>query len=147
MPSAKPGASRKALIFLDANILFSASLGGEVFEVIWQGARKKRYRLATSPYCLLEARKNLLRKRPEALRKLEDKLEAVTLVPEAKGAPWMESLVPEKDIPVLAAAVAAGASVLLTGDTRHFKPLMLRQDLPLKVLTPREFILTFRPEN
>ncbi len=80
-----------------------------------------------------------------ALRELEAKLEVVTLVPEAEGAPWMESLVPEKDLPVLAAAVAAGASVLLTGDTRHFKHLMSRQDLPLKVLTPRDFILTFRP--
>lgn len=59
----------------------------------------------------------------------------------------MESLVPERDLPVLAAAVAAGASVLLTGDTRHFKPLMSPQDLPLKVLTPRDSILTFRPGN
>ncbi|BCZ95661.1 PIN domain-containing protein (plasmid) [Thermus thermophilus] len=145
MPSAGPGASKRPLIFLDANILFSASLGGEVFEAIWEGARRKRYRMATSLYCLLEARENLLRKRPTALRELEDKLKVVTLVPEAEGASWMASLVPEKDLPVLAAAVAAGASVLLTGDTRHFKSLMSRQDLPLKVLTPRAFVLTFRP--
>ncbi|WP_267461203.1 PIN domain-containing protein [Thermus thermophilus] len=114
-----------------------------MFEAIWEGARRKRYRMATSLYCLLEARENLLRKRPTALRELEDKLKVVTLVPEAEGASWMASLVPEKDLPVLAAAVAAGASVLLTGD--NFKSLMSRQDLPLKVLTPRAFVLTFRP--
>jgi len=145
MPSAGPGASE--LVFLDANVLFSASLGGEVFEAIWLGARKGRYRLATSPYCLLEARENLARKRPQALRGLKDRLKVVRLVPEAKGEAWMEGLVPEKDLPFLAAAVAAGASVLLTGDTRHFGPLMARQDLPLRVLTPGDFIRSFRPSG
>lgn len=132
-------------VFLDANILFSAALGGEVWDAIWAVAGKGRVLLLTSPYCLLEAQENLWRKRPSALTALEERLALVEVVEEAKPEPWMEGLLPPKDLPVFAAAVAAGARVLLTGDTRHFGPLMDRPDLPLRVLTPAAFIRTFRP--
>ncbi|BCP65991.1 MULTISPECIES: PIN domain-containing protein [Thermus] len=132
-------------VFLDANILFSAALGGEVWDAIWAVAEKGRVLLLTSPYCLLEAQENLWCKRPSALTALEERLALVEVVEEAKPEPWMEGLLPPKDLPVFAAAVAAGARVLLTGDTRHFGPLMDRPDLPLRVLTPAAFIRTFRP--
>lgn len=140
------------IVFLDANVLFSAALGGEVFNAIWAVAVHGRYRLATSLYCFLEAQKNLSYKRPEALKALEERMLWVTLVPEAAPEPWMRDLVPEKDLPVLAAAVAAGARVLLTGDTRHFgglrgegAPSLREHSLPLGVMTPADFIRNFRP--
>jgi predicted nucleic acid-binding protein len=49
--------------------------------------------------------------------------------------------VTEKDAPVLAAALAAQADVLVTGDRKHFGALMDRDDLPLRVRTPRAFLL------
>ena len=70
---------------------------------------------------------------------LEGILEWVRLVPEA----WMADLLPKKDVPVLAAA--ARATHLLTGDLRHFAPLMAREDLPLRVLTPGDFVRRVRP--
>ncbi len=134
-------------VFLDANVLFSAALGGSVFDAIWVVAGHGGYRLVTSPYCVIEARENLARKRPEAVKRLKERLSSVKLVAEAEPDPWMTGLVPEKDLPVLAAAVASRASVLLTGDVRHFGALMGREDLPLRVLTPAEFIRTFRPQT
>jgi predicted nucleic acid-binding protein len=82
---------------------------------------------------------------PEKRQALEGILEWVRLVPEARPEAWMADLLPEKDVPVLAAAVAARATHLLTGDLRHFAPLMTREDLPLRVLTPGDFVHRVRP--
>jgi predicted nucleic acid-binding protein len=49
--------------------------------------------------------------------------------------------VPEKDAPVLAAALAVRADVLVTGDLKHFGALKDRGDLPLRVRSPRAFLL------
>ena len=84
----------------------------------------------------MEAWRNVELKVPERRRALEGILKRVRLVPEARPEPWMADLLPEKDVPVLATAVAARATHLLTGDLRHFAPLMARDDLPLRVLTP-----------
>ena len=137
----------KTRVFLDANVLFSASLGGEVWSAIWGAAEAGGYQLVSSPYAVVEAQENLERKRPPALRELSRLLRSVTLVAEAEGADWTRTLLPEKDVPILAAAVAAGCRVLLTGDLRHFGPLMNRDGLPLAVMTPAVFIRSFRPED
>jgi predicted nucleic acid-binding protein len=81
----------------------------------------------------------------ERRQALEGILKRVRLVPEARPEAWMADLLPEKDVPVLAAAVAARATHLLTGDLRHFAPLMAREDLPLRVLTPGDFVRRVRP--
>ena len=134
-------------IFLDANVLFSAALGGPVFEAIWAVADRGGFELVTSVYCLVEARENLARKRPEAMVRLSEKLALVKLVAEAEGEPWIARLLPEKDRPVLAAAVASGAEVVLTGDVRHFGKLMEREDLRPRVLTPAMFVQHYRPKT
>jgi len=133
-------------VFLDANVLFSAALGGAVFEAIWAAAERGGYELVTSGYCLTEARENLVRKRPEAMSGFSKKLALVKIVPGAEPEPWMVQALPEKDGPVLAAAIASGAGVLLTGDVRHFGRLMAREDFEPKVLTPSRFIRTYRPK-
>ena len=132
-------------IFLDANVLFSASLGGPAWEAIWDVANAGGYELVTSPFALVEARENLKRKRPEALDALSKRLRSVRLVPEAEPEPWMMGRLPQKDLPILAAAAASGCRVLLTGDARHFGRLMERDDLPLRILTPARFVRVFRP--
>lgn len=130
-------------VFLDANVLFSAAVGGPAFELIWELARRRRIRLVTSAHCRAEATANIERKRPASGSRLEQALAEVALAPEP--APRLvdaaRRLLPEKDAPVLAAALGAGADVLVTGDLKHFGGLMKRDDLPLRVRSPRAFLL------
>ena len=130
-------------VFLDANILFSAALGGASFALLWELARAGRLALLTSRYCRLEAERNLARKRPEALERFASLLEQVAEVPEAHGGINNVEL-PAKDRPVYETALVHKADVLLTGDTTHFKHLMERDDLPLRVRTVRAFLLENR---
>jgi predicted nucleic acid-binding protein len=130
-------------VFLDANVLFSMALGGPVLNAILEVAKRGRLHLLTSAFCYLEAWRNIELKAPEKRQALEGILEWVRLVPEARPEAWMADLLPGKDVPVLAAA--ARATHLLTGDLRHFAPLMAREDLPLRVLTPGDFVRRVRP--
>jgi predicted nucleic acid-binding protein len=130
-------------VFLDANVLFSAAVGGPAFELIWDLARRGRIRLVTSAHCRAEAVANIERKRPRSVARLERALAEVALVPEpaSRLVEAARRLLPEKDAPVLAAALEAGADVLVTGDLKHFSGLMERDDLPLRVRTPRAFLV------
>lgn len=129
-------------VFCDANVLFSAALGGPAFDLLVELADAGRVELVTSRYCLVEAEVNLRAKRPAAMDWYTELLDRVRRVPEGGGPPEpLADLVPEKDAPVLAAAVSAEADVLLTGDMTHFGSLMSRGDLPLRVRTPRAFLL------
>jgi predicted nucleic acid-binding protein len=131
------------LLFLDANILFSAALGGPGFELLLELGRSEAIRLVTSAACVTEADTNLERKRPEWRGQLADVLALVTVEAwdDSGHADWAAPLVDPDDVHVLAAARAAGADVLLTGDTTHFGPLMSRDDLGLRVRTLRAFLL------
>ncbi|WP_027883283.1 PIN domain-containing protein [Meiothermus rufus] len=140
-------------VFLDANVLFSAALGGEVFRLIWLLAERGQLELFTSPLCQMEAAFNLERKRPQAAPRLPLLMQRVQQVEEPEETDpspdeplktLLKSL-PEKDRPVLQAALYAQAQILLTGDLRHFGPLMNRGDLPLRVLSPGDFIRQVQP--
>jgi predicted nucleic acid-binding protein len=128
-------------IFLDANILFSASLGGGSFDLLWELAASGQIELITSRHCWHEAEDNLEQKYPEGLGHLVERMDQVKLVAEAKTLAWMVGLLPEKDLPVLAAAVESKAAILLTGDIKHFGALMNRDDLPIRISTVRTFLL------
>lgn len=131
------------IVFLDANVLFSAALGGPAFELIWELAHGEQIGLVTSAHCRIEAAANLERKRPRSAPGLGRLLSDVGLAPEppAEVLASARRLVAEKDAPVPAAALAARADVLVTGDLKHFGALMDRDDLPLRVRTPRAFLL------
>jgi predicted nucleic acid-binding protein len=131
------------IVFLDANVLFSAALAGPAFELIWELARRQRIRLVTSTYCRIEADANLERKRPRSVTRLVELLRDVELVlePTPQEIAAARSLVAEKDARVLAAALAARTNVLVTGDLKHFGALMERNDLPLRIRSPRAFLL------
>jgi len=111
-------------LFLDANVLFSAvhtPEGGarELFRLCEAG----HCILMTSHHAILESRRNLALKSPSALDDLDRLLETTAQVPEAGPGlvAWASSLgLPENDAPVLAAAAAARAELLVTGDRRNF---------------------------
>ena len=128
-------------VFLDANILFSAALGGPSFELVWDLAKAGKIALLTSEYCRVEAEHNLMRKHPVRTPLLTERLGNVTVLSAARVEDQESVALPEKDAPVYAAAVSARAAVLLTGDRKHFGELMTRTDLPLRVQTVRDLLL------
>jgi predicted nucleic acid-binding protein len=135
--------SGRTLVFLDANVLFSASIGGLAFELLLDLAKAEKIRLATSRRCLLEAGRNLERKRADRRQALDDLLVLVSVgvQEDPEHVEWATHLVDPEDVDVLAAARTAGADVLVTGDIAHFGQLMERDDLGLRIRTPRAFLL------
>ena len=131
------------LVFLDANVVFSAALGGPAFELLLELAGSGRLRLTTSRACVVEAETNLERKRPDMRGALASVLRGVSVQAwdESEDTEWAATSVDHDDVHVLAAARASGADVLLTGDTTHFGRLTERDDLGLRVRTPRAFLL------
>jgi predicted nucleic acid-binding protein len=128
-------------VFLDANVLFSAAYRSDAaVKRLWQ---LKNVTLMTSAYAAEEARRNL--DRPDRLAALEELLESTQLTPEApQRLVWAARMLPDKDAPILAAAVEAKAAVLLTGDLKHFGELMRRSDLPLQVCTVPVFFANLK---
>ncbi len=126
--------------FLDANVLFSAAMGGPTFEFLWSLSDSGHLTLVTSRTCVTEAERNLLRKRRAAWHAYEGRMRSVQVVPDVMQG--LESVaLPAKDAPIYATAVAIRADVFLTGDLRHFGELMAKPDAPIRVQTPRAFLL------
>ena len=129
-------------VFLDANVLFNAVYSAEGrAAVLLTLAEFGRCELFTSPHALTEARRNLELKRPEGTRRLEDEvLPRVGLVPEAGPEAvraGLERGLPQKDAPILGAAMQAGVDILVTDDARHFKHLFGKSADGVEVLTSR----------
>ncbi|MDZ7800528.1 MAG: PIN domain-containing protein [Trueperaceae bacterium] len=126
--------------FLDANILFSAAVGGPVFDLLWSLGDDERLVLLTSRTCLIEAERNLKRKRRHAMQRFGSRTRVVHVVPDVTNDESRFDL-PPKDAPIYGTAVAIGADIFLTGDLRHFGGLMRRTDVPVRVRTVRSFLL------
>jgi hypothetical protein len=97
--------------------------------------------LLASEHVVEEARRNLASLRPERLadlRRLAGKLERVAAIV-AKVPPAAEHL-PDKDLPVLLAALAGQATHVLTVDKRHFGPLFGKTIGSLVILPPDEYL-------
>lgn len=107
-------------VFLDANVLFSAAYRETSgLRQLWE---LDETRLLTSAYALEEARRNL--ESEQRLRALNRLTEALELIGEAPGRKLPSGLdLPDKDRPILQAALEAGATHLLTGDVTHFGTL------------------------
>ena len=121
-------------LFLDANVLFSAAYGTPDFELLWKRAAKGDCLLLASPYVVEEARRNL-----KDTRKLEALLERVERVPDPFPTPECPVPLPSKDRPVLMAAIAAGATHLLTGDRKDFGPYFRKRIAGTLILPPAEY--------
>ena len=125
-------------LFLDANVLFSAAYGSQGLLQFWKLARKKAVLLLTSTYAVEEARRNL--DRPDQERRLRKLLVDVTIVAETGPEISCPVSLPEKDRPVLLAAIQARATHFVTGDIRHFGPYRLRQVGGVLICTPRDYL-------
>ena len=107
-------------VFLDANVLFTASHNpnGKASLLIEMSA-KQRWILLSSEYAVQEARRNLSRKFPHGLAGLEKLLGTIRIVAPPPGQVCPVRL-PAKDQPIFLAAMAGQASHLLTGDWKDF---------------------------
>ncbi len=127
--------------FLDANVLFTAAISPDGVSVaILKLALIDACEALTSAFAIDEARRNLRAKRPRSLGTLDALAVRVDVVPEADQAlvMWAARHLPSKDAPILAAAVAARADVLVTGDRRHFGNLYGKTLKEVTILPPRE---------
>ena len=122
-------------IFVDANVLFSAAYHPNAgLARLWQ---LEDVELMTSAYAAEEARLNL--DEEDQRVRLETLLEKVRLTSAVAPLPPGVKL-PEKDQPILQAALHAGATHLLTGDRKHFGTHFGRRLGGLLVLPPAEYL-------
>jgi len=125
-------------IFLDANILFSVSYGSMGLNRLWELARQNRCMLFASQFVVEEANRNLFH--PEQIKKLEDYLSEVHIVPEVDLTLPCPIELPEKDRPVLMAAISVQANYLLTGDFNHFGKYFGQTVNGVKICRPGDYL-------
>jgi predicted nucleic acid-binding protein len=123
-------------LFLDANVLFSAAYRADTGLLqLW---KLESAALCSSRYAVEEARFNLgeaaQRRRLDALASRLTLFDA-TLKELPRGIS-----VPDKDVPILLAAMEASATHLVTGDLRHFGPYLGKRIEGIQILTPREYL-------
>ncbi len=111
-------------LFLDANVLFTAAHNpnGKA-ALIFTIASRCDWELVSSDYAVEEARRNLNRRFPGRLDRFALLLDKV-VVRGSPGGVTVPVALPAKDRPILAAAMACGATHLLTGDLKDFGPYM-----------------------
>jgi predicted nucleic acid-binding protein len=123
-------------VFLDANVLFSAAYKADAGLLkLW---KLSNVALFTSRYALEEARANL-EEEDQKVRLI--KLSASLQLFEAGNRRFPDGiLLPDKDAPILLAAIAAGATHLLTGDIRHFGPYFGKKIAGIAVSLPGTYM-------
>lgn len=117
-------------VFLDANVLFTAAHNprGKAAFII-EHADAGGFKLFTSSYAREEAERNIIAKYPSCAAIFNQLLQRITVVPVTPFSADYPEILPAKDAPIFAAAVHCRATHLLTGDTKHFGPLINRPDL------------------
>ena len=108
-------------IFLDANILFSDAKSTGAIHSLLDLCLKHGHVLVADAYVIEEARRNLSLKFPETLKVFDSRIgqmETQRVRPMSKETETFG--LPEKDVPVLNAALGLRCDVLVTGDKRHF---------------------------
>lgn len=128
-------------LFLDANVLFSAAYREKAgLSRLWS---LRKVTLVSSWYAVAEARANLAdaaqHRRLDELAKTMEWIAEPAELSESHELPGGVTL-PAKDQPILAAAIRARATHLLTGDLRHFGPLMGRRVAGIHIMRPADYL-------
>lgn len=137
---------RSRLVFVDANVLFSAAYKedsrlGHLWSV-------KEIRLITSLYAMEEAKRNLVRLRPHRMENFQLLIATMEVIPAALRIELKDTHgLPLKDIPILQAAVHCKANFLLTGDLKHFSHLVGKEVEGVLILTPAQFLANNLPKS
>ena len=124
-------------IFLDANILVSAAWRDDNrLLVLWSLPDTQ---LLTSAYAIVEADRNVVS--AEQRTRLYRLVQPLEIVDEPRPRGLTAGVVlPEKDVPILLAAIDAGAKYLLTGDKDHFGKYYGQMIDGVTILRPAEYL-------
>lgn len=137
-------------VFLDANIFFAAAKSPSGGSALILGlSKKKKIKVITVSYALLEVERNIKNKLSQRFlfshyQNVLDvnpeiqSLDSVTI----KDIVALQNVLTLKDIPILLGALLSGAEVLITLDKKDFlenqKLRVLK--LPFKILNPENFL-------
>ena len=131
-------------VFLDANILFSAAKSNGAIRQLRQLLKQAGHTLVADSYVLAEASRNIAAKADaQAVSDLDALLGQVDVstVQFAHTSPTLQAAalwLPEKDRPVLLAAMALACDMLVTGDSTHFGPGYGQRFEGVMVCSPRQ---------
>lgn len=130
-------------IFLDANVLFSAAKSDGAVRRLLGMLRLAGHELRVDDYVTEEARRNIALKTPQSIGVLEELISGMGRVPTARGgaAVFDHLPLPEKDRPVLAAAILSGCEALVTGDATHFGSLYGKRVEGVAIHSPRSIAM------
>jgi uncharacterized protein len=123
-------------IFLDANVLFSAAYRADSgLLAFW---KLRNVALCSSCYAIEEAKLNL---EEEPQRRRLARLIPALQVFDARERELPPGItLPQKDAPILLAAIEAHATHLITGDIRHFGPYFGKTVQGVLILTPADYL-------
>ena len=109
-------------VFLGANILFSAAKSDGAVRELLRLLLDAGHECWIDDYVMIEARRNLAAKAPDALIALEALIRRLRISPAQAPGPALKLVnwLPEKDRIVLAAAMRLHCDALVTGDRTHF---------------------------
>jgi predicted nucleic acid-binding protein len=109
-------------IFLDANILFSAAKSDGAVRRLLALLAEGGHECWVDGYVVEETRRNLVAKAPAGVPILDTLLARMHLAAAHRHPAALEATlaIPEKDRPVLAAAIRLECKALVTGDRTHF---------------------------
>jgi predicted nucleic acid-binding protein len=132
---------KKEVLFLDANILFSAAYREKSGILrLWE---IKSVKLVSSTYAIEEARRNLdMPLQKERLDNLIVSLDRIFSFHADIELP-KNITIREKDKPILLSAISARADFLITGDMRDFGKFYGQKISGVTVLPPSEYLKRF----
>ena len=109
-------------LFLDANVLFSAAKSSGAVRSLVERMVDEGHECWADAYVVEEARRNLAVKSPASLSGLDHVVARIRVSALQVGREDSAAIraVPEKDRPVVAAAIALSCDALVTGDRTHF---------------------------
>lgn len=136
---ARPEKTEPVIVCVDADVLIAGLLSttGASHAILVLG-ELGLFHLVLPEAAVAEVRRNLAAKIPEAAPLFEEFLRVVPLQihrPTSRDREQARELADAKDVPILAAAIGAGARLLVTHNVKHFRS---RQGV--RVLRPRTLI-------
>lgn len=126
-------------VFLDANILFSAAKSDGAVRQLLRLLLERGDECWVDAFVVTEARRNLAAKGRDALLVLDALLSHLRNAPalSSDASPTNTAWLPEKDRPVLAAAIRLRCDALVTGDRTHFGAGYGRTFAGVTIYSPR----------
>ena len=144
---------RKCKVFLDSNVLLSGLFSDRGAPRIILDLLTLNLPIltgATGRYNLMEVERNLKKRMPAAIPLYHEYLPRlgleVVVLPSQETVRSLAGIIAEKDIPVLASAIACKTEYLITGDKKDFDRLKKDKRYDLKIVSPAEFIETVFPD-